>query len=250
LAPGQAPALLQSLPTPQVRTPLRSCKPTDDSALTSALLFRSRCDRQQPCSSCSSRRQTCTYAENRAATLLPKPPPAAVPDMHDRLVQLERLVMSLMPDSANKPNPGANPDSSLRPGSGDRVKPADTLHSGTPMDGRSECGSMRVSVSELHYVGGDHWAAILDSIADLKDHFDREEQLRLANSPDLIQEDNGDGDGGDSLTRPRPPHALLLYGCRRPASRAEILAALPPKGVVDRYISRYFNRLDLVASCR
>ena len=99
---------------------------------------------------------------------------------------------------------------------------------------------MHVSASELRYVGGDHWAAILDSIADLKDHFDQEEHLRLANSPDQIQDDGGD---------PRSSHALLLYGCRRPASRAEILAALPPKSAVDRYISRYFNRLDLVASC-
>jgi hypothetical protein len=149
--------------------------------------------------------------------------------------------MSLMPDSANMPKPGPTPDLSLRPG----PKGWDT-----PKDGRSECGSMRISASELRYVGGDHWAAILDSIADLKDHFDREEQLRLANNPDQIQDDNGDGDGGDSLARPRSSHALLLYGCSRSASRAEILAALPPKGAVDRYISRYFNRLDLVASCR
>lgn len=119
------------------------------------------------------------------------------------------------------------------------------------MDGRSECGSMRISASELRYVSGDHWATILDSIADLKDHFDREEQLRLANKPDQIQDDDGDGDdGGDSLSRPPSPHSLLLYGCRLSVSRAEILAALPPKGAVDRYISRYFNRLDLVASCR
>ncbi len=110
--------------------------------------------------------------------------------------------------------------------------------------------SMRISAWELPYVGGDHWATVLDNIADLKDHFDREEQLRLVNNHDQIQDKGGDGDGGDSLMRPQSPHALLLYGRRRSASRAEILAALPVKATVDRYISRYFNRLDLVASCR
>lgn len=85
---------------------------------------------------------------------------------------------------------------------------------------------MRVSASELRYVGGNHWAAILDGIADLRDHFDREEQLRLATPS---------------------PHALLLYGCS-PASWDEILAALPPRPVVDRYVSYYFNHMDIAAS--
>ncbi|KAJ5932137.1 hypothetical protein N7516_006626 [Penicillium verrucosum] len=58
-----------------------------------------------------------------------------------------------------------------------------------PIDGHSECGSMRISESELRYVGGDHWAAILDGIADIKDHFDRDEQLRLANTPDQLSDE-------------------------------------------------------------
>jgi hypothetical protein len=191
--------------------------------------------------------------ENHTATLLPKPPLAAVPSLHDRLVQLERVIISLMPDLASKASPSINPDLNLSPGPGltpdsSRANPIDNLHLHTPMDEHSGCGSMRVSDSELRYVGGDHWAAILDTIADLKEHFDREEHLRLANSPYQMQDVNGDGDGGP-LARTRLPHALLLYGCRRPVSRAEIVSALPPKGAVDRYISRYFNRLDLVASC-
>ena len=159
-----------------------------------------------------------------------------MPGVHDRLVQLERLVKSI----ASKPNASSNLDfNSLS-------QPAEIPHLDTPIDGRSDHGSMRVSASELHYVGGDHWAAILDSIADLKDHFDREEQLRLAVSPDQIQDDTGDA-GNVDIHASR--HSLLLYGGYRPASQAEILAALPPKGAVDRYISRYFNRQELV-SCK
>ena len=159
-----------------------------------------------------------------------------MPGMHDRLVQLESLVKSI----ANKPNAGSNLDlHSLS-------QATNTPHLDTPINGRADRGSMRVSASELHYIGGDHWKAILDSIADLKDHFDREEQLRLATSPDETQKHLGDA----GITKLHPSrHSLLLYGGSQPASRAEIFAALPPKGAVDRYISRYFNRQELV-SCK
>ncbi|KAH8422332.1 fungal specific transcription factor domain-containing protein [Aspergillus melleus] len=107
-------------------------------------------------------------------------------------------------------------------------------------DDLSDCGSMRASASGVHYVGGDHWVAILDKIADLKDHFEREEQLRLEGSPDLSHDNWNDGTAS--------PRALLLYGCRHATSRAEILASLPARPMVDRYVSGYFNRLDLVSS--
>lgn len=112
----------------------------------------------------------------------------------------------------------------------------------TPIDEQSECGSMRISASELQYVGGDHWVAILDGIADLKEHVEREEQLRLAESPGETQ-DSSQVSG--LLSR---DGAFLLYGRYRPESRDAILAALPPRYAVDRYISRYFNYLDLVSS--
>ncbi|KAK3995852.1 fusarisetin A cluster transcription factor [Cladorrhinum sp. PSN332] len=226
-----------------------------------------RCDRQHPCSSCSSRALTCTYAEQPIPTTsssLAKP--AASSSMHDRIVQLERLVMSLIPGSvtgsgsnsdpasasgsghapAHSPSTGPNTGtSSVAPGP-TPVPASSVTEPHTPMDMLSECGSMCVSSSEPRYVGCDHWAAILDSIADLKHHFDQEEKLRLAQE-DLQDAERDDADT-DYLAVPRENCALLLYGCRLPVSRADILAALPPKSAVDRYISRYFNRLDLVHS--
>lgn len=159
-----------------------------------------------------------------------------MPGMHDRLVQLERLVKAI----ASNPNANSNLDvNSLS-------QPAKTPHLDTPFDGRFDRGSMRVSASELHYVGGDHWAAILDSIADLKDRFDREEQLRLTVSPDQAQDNTRDAGNVDTHAS---RHSLLLYGGYQPASQTEIVATLPPKGTVDRYISRYFNHQELV-SCK
>ena len=188
--------------------------------------------------------------------------------MYDRIVQLERLVMSLMPaaipggsgsgptrtpaaasnhPSEPAPDPGPDPGFAAPPSRGMIITPTDTalpaVDAPTSLDVQSECGSMRVTPSELRYVGGDHWAAILDSIADLKDHFDREEQFQLA------RDDQEPAEGHEldlHSAGSQSTHALLLYGCRLPASRAELLAALPPKSAVDRYISRYFNRLDLV----
>lgn len=212
--------------------------------ICSLLLCRSRCDRQNPCSCCSSRGQICTYADKSGFTGISKPQSAAeAPGVHDRLIQLERLVVSLMGDSAN----GGHATSVPVPDSARSVyqgTPAMDTAIEAPIDGHSECGSMRISESELRYVGGDHWAAILDGIADLKDHFDRDEQLRLANTPDQLSDEPTHGP-----FRLRSGYALLLYGCGKIASRDEILAALPPKAAVDRYISRYFNYLDLVSAC-
>ncbi|OCK74008.1 fungal-specific transcription factor [Lepidopterella palustris CBS 459.81] len=188
-----------------------------------------RCDRQQPCSTCSSRGQTCTYPEDSAM------PPAAMPGMHHRLVQLERLVMSI----ASKPST----NSSVHINS--LSQPAEIQHLDTPIEARFDRGIMHVSASQLHYVGGDHWAAILDSIADLKDHIDHEEQLRLSTRPDQVQGNIG---AAGNVNIHASGHSLLLYGGYRQDSQAEILAALPPKGAVDRYISRYFNGQELVSS--
>ncbi|KAH8698950.1 putative fungal-specific transcription factor [Talaromyces proteolyticus] len=203
---------------------------------------KSRCDRQKPCSTCSARGQICTYPGNQTSTGQSELPRVGV---HDRLVQLEQLVMSFVTDSVDKSNAKMSSDPDPRPGIGG-VTPVDTLD--TSIDARSECGSMRISVSEHRYVGEDHWAAILDRIADLKDHFDREEQQQLAISPKHSEYDEWGEERTDALTRPRSGYALLLYGVSRPASRDQILTALPPRAAVDRYISRYFNYLDLVSS--
>ncbi|EED19988.1 fungal specific transcription factor, putative [Talaromyces stipitatus ATCC 10500] len=166
------------------------------------------------------------------------------PDMHDRLVQLESLVKSLITNShTKKSSAGASSDPSPRSGTG-----GDTLE--TPTDGRSECGSMHISSSGYRYVGEDHWASILDRIADLKDHVDWEEQQKLVANPENSAYEEWAGDSFNiPIRRPKSGgYALLLYGVGRPVSRDQILTALPPKASVDRYISRYFNYLDLVSS--
>lgn len=143
---------------------------------------RLRCDRQHPCSGCISRGVACVYPERAqpSSTAAHLPKPAA---MYDRIVQLERLVKSIVPDpksgsaqTLDSASDLASRFASLAGSSGAGVAPSMSTLSiadpPKPLDVRSEYGSIRVSPSELRYVGGDHWAAILDNIADLKDHFD------------------------------------------------------------------------------
>ncbi|KAJ6186416.1 transcriptional regulator family: Fungal Specific TF [Penicillium mononematosum] len=93
---------------------------------------------------------------------------------------------------------------------------------------QSDGGNVWFSSSDVQYVGGTHWAAILDGIADLKEQLEREDHR--------------------NMEKPAMLHTFLLYGCKS-ASKEGILAALPDRPAVDRYISQYFNRLDLAPSC-
>lgn len=209
---------------------------------------KSRCDRKQPCSNCSSRGQICNYAfeglvDNKALRQHPSQPAAL--SIRGRLNQLESLVVSLRSELVAEETKIEGLNSVPRPSLSGKSSPPGAAFSaagvvGTnvntpeydiPVDESSECGSMLISPSDVRYIGGAHWVAILDSIAELKGQVVAEEHSKE------------DEDAGEIS-----PRALLLYGHRKPSSRAEIFEALPPKAAADRYISRYFNRLDLVSS--
>lgn len=145
--------------------------------------------------------------------------------MQDRIAQLERLVLSMRPDTT--PKTGFD-DSTY----------GSTYH--TPIDAVNSPG--QISLSEHQYVGDDHWVAIMDSIADLKPQCDWQASQQSPSDED-VQADEPDAQ------LPLENHALLLFGSQPPSSRAALIAALPRKNVVDRYISRYFNFQDLV-SCQ
>jgi hypothetical protein len=89
----------------------------------------------------------------------------------------------------------------------------------------SEFGSMRLHGHGAKYVGSVHWAAVLDSISDLKDHYEEEEEARMLSSSD------------QPYSSPCP---RLLYQPIQ-ATKADILASIPARPMVDRMVSRYFN---------
>ena len=94
-----------------------------------------------------------------------------------------------------------------------------------------DCGSLELNgLSAPNYVGSPHWAAVLCSIADLKDHLEHEKE-----KPKVAT----DTDAPNSVHSRWPQ---LLYGYPT-VTEAEILSSIPPRQVVDSLVwllhSRY-----------
>lgn len=81
------------------------------------------------------------------------------------------------------------------------------------------------------YVGSVHWAAVLDSISELRDHYEEEEEARMLATSDHVL-----------LQSPGP---RLLYEPIQ-ATKAHLLASIPARPVVDRMVARYFNAEGVV----
>ncbi|KAI8635448.1 hypothetical protein F5Y19DRAFT_407806 [Xylariaceae sp. FL1651] len=175
-----------------------------------------KCDRQHPCSTCKKRGlgPSCTYITGIGAST----PATAV---QDRLRHLEDLVVSYMHQSE-----GA--DLSALP----QVSPDERDLDKSPAP--SDFGSLKSSGTETKYQDQTHWNSILDAITELKEDFGE-------------SDDSNPSRGNAELTPPVLLDSPLLYGCR-PASKEEILAAVPPKGLADCLVSECFEVLEL-SSC-
>lgn len=103
----------------------------------------------------------------------------------------------------------------------------------------SDYGTIRMRKSGPSYANNTHWLAILGSITELREHVALESP-----SPEPVLQQHAPLTGFDLDTRPFP-RPRLLYGCRVQASLSSILQAVPPRPVVDRLVSRYFNDLDM-----
>ncbi|KAJ5190101.1 hypothetical protein N7472_009115 [Penicillium cf. griseofulvum] len=234
--------------TPIGRARLLSiCRREESPILNLCRRRKLRCDRQHPCATCTQRGLglSCAYSPSPQAlgdgTAQPVRPVATV---QDRIKQLEELVVDLMqktsatnipPLASSKPSPNANTPLAANHAS-PRVSPSatpatDGAHRVNSPD--SDHGSMRLTKSGASYVHGTHWAAVLDGIAELKDHFDRDDEARV-----------------HPLGTAQPPQVnmsgpQLIHGFTKVTTRDEILASIPPRHIVDRLVSRYFNSFEM-----
>ncbi|OJJ73710.1 hypothetical protein ASPBRDRAFT_53837 [Aspergillus brasiliensis CBS 101740] len=182
---------------PPIRTPI-SC--------TFCRQKKLRCDRLQPCSSCTKRGLGCVYTH---------PPPSAPRrngpaqprQLTQRIRQLEDLVVALQK--------GENP---VHPEPKSDVPPA-----ASPDTVANSFGSLRVDHTGMTYVSGAHWTALQDSIAELK------ECVELGPSFPPSRGDHG---------------SALLRGLSPPGGIAEVLTHLPPRPTVDRLVSRFFSSME------
>ncbi|KAF1987702.1 putative Zn(II)2Cys6 transcription factor [Aulographum hederae CBS 113979] len=179
-----------------------------------------RCDRQHPCGACSRRGLTnsCNYARTSSST--PDAQPSVAPrqstSLHGRIYELENLVTTLM-QGHSLPSPLA--PKSPRPSSPSFADVSPEIQ--TPKKSQDEAaspedlGTLEVRESGTSYVQSAHWEAILTKIRGLKE--------------DLVTDSKA------------PPGSHLFYGPNRHATRDEILAAVPPRPVVDRLMALHFD---------
>ncbi|PMB65074.1 hypothetical protein BM221_009262 [Beauveria bassiana] len=105
----------------------------------------------------------------------------------------------------------------------------DLMHQTSPS---SYYGSFRHTEKIVSYVSSSHWAAVLDSIVDLRNHLSEEEDTILP-VPDLTR-------ANSEIVKPQ-----LFYSGQLDDTVASIISNLPPRPTVDRLLSRYFNDLDI-----
>ncbi|KAH8653887.1 fungal-specific transcription factor domain-containing protein [Xylariales sp. PMI_506] len=223
-----------------------------------------RCDRKLPCRTCIGKgiELSCTYT--------PDPQNKNTSSVGDRIKELETLVRSLLQEQQEQQrqlqtaeavtgflggtfrtstthSSGGVPYESARYVSEDpvgvtpstfgdagRVPVATSLSRVTSLNiehyntstSSFEHGSPKVSPPGAKYRSNIHWTAVLDSISDLKDHYEMEEEERVHAA---IESAPGYNFG------PR-----LLYETVH-ATKAEIIASIPDRPIVDGIVAKYFQ---------
>ncbi|MCJ1380892.1 hypothetical protein MMC17_004001 [Xylographa soralifera] len=215
---------------------------------------------QLSCNACRRRKANlgcqnslCAYA-NAQATLPGRPHGSTL--VQTRINRLENLVVSLMQQTGPSlngsssdstylkdlrpvpPDQGPHEDLSFRVSDNDLKRPMAARTEqiqGQVSPSPSDYGSIRNQESGVSYVSSAHWAAVLDSIAELRDHFEQEDEFHPLISDNVQLQANF------------PSPQLLYSGCSIHITPASILESLPARPVVDRLVSRYFNVLDMTS---
>ncbi|KAL3705533.1 hypothetical protein TMatcc_009205 [Talaromyces marneffei ATCC 18224] len=165
-----------------------------------------KCDREKPCSQCVKRGRSsqCTFP-----SLVARKRPVA--SMQNRLKHLESLVKGAMASQPPDEHQPIHAGATSHP-------PLPDNYAGMDISGRL------VGLNDTTYIGGSHWAAILEDIEEMKGYF----------SEDIEETSLGVGST-------RPDISLLLNNTESPTTYKDLLAALPGRSMVNRLVSRYFN---------
>lgn len=216
-----------------------------------------RCDRKLPCKTCVDRgiASSCAYKSSHSSR--------NKISVGDRIQQLEALVQSLLRQQYQEHNssgfsgegdstqlheilslathpanssstPPQNSNSFL---SCDHISEKEASHLPLPKyqspssPGPLDPGSIRIHPHGATYVGSAHWASVLESIADLRNHYEEEEEARL-----LATSENFEAE----CLGPR-----LLYEPKS-VNELDIISSIPQRSIVDRMVAKYFNSRGVV----
>ena len=161
-------------------------------------------------------------------------------NVEDRINQLEDLVRSLRSKLSSSKPPGKEDEDVIS--RLDPKEPSQALNQDepakTPYPGESYLplsdmfGRISLENDETSYVSAAHWTAILDGIAELRNHFEDDQGSRF---PNLELE----------MRQSPTEKPALLFLSHKYASKHEILSSVPSRPVVDRLVSGYFSAMDM-----
>ncbi|CAG9990095.1 unnamed protein product [Clonostachys byssicola] len=180
-----------------------------------------RCDRQHPCGTCSRRAITnsCHYATPSSTLEAQRPvAPRQSASLQLRITELESLVVTLMEGQPlPTPSTGApkSPRTSLPSFEDELPEIRRPRNCQDDAESPADPGTLNLRESGASYVQSAHWEAILTKVRGLKE--------------DLVTDSRA------------LPGSHLFYGPNRHATREEILAACPPRPVVDRLMALHFD---------
>ncbi|CAJ2502558.1 Uu.00g099520.m01.CDS01 [Anthostomella pinea] len=210
----------------------------------SCLLCRTRkvkCDRQQPCERCvkSGEANFCEYAPRAARKsrapeqprsqldVRSRPEPMSRPVLQVRLQKLEEMVNGLV-YTAHGQDPAAN-----TPSSSDPRTETDALSDLSSPPSFTPSGSMHSATQMVEgggYVGGTHWASILDSIHDIQGILEAEPDTHTSPSPPPPPTQSWPPDSPD-----------VILGNQSKITHEQAVARLPPQSKTDNLVLLYFR---------
>ncbi|KAI1810863.1 hypothetical protein GGS20DRAFT_150044 [Poronia punctata] len=230
----------------------------------SCLMCRTRkvkCDRQQPCERCvkSGEANYCEYAP-RAVRKLRNTEPQTLPEvrkgseasarqkLQDRLQQLEAMVNGLVHSGGI---PGQPQMASSASNSGTHSETDNRSDLSSPMSMSASFSAPSISgpnlgvpnvalhgtarTAEGNYVGGTHWATILQSIHDIQGIVEAEPDVPPSPSPPS---------SGHSWPADSPD---LIFGKTEKLTHEQAVARLPPQHQANRLIFLYFKHRFITA---
>ncbi|KAF2101410.1 hypothetical protein NA57DRAFT_34315 [Rhizodiscina lignyota] len=205
-----------------------------DKPVLSCTFCRGR--KQSPCSACIRRGKAaeCNYSssEQERKDATDYRPHTRGQQARQRVARLENLVLEMrdMAQSSRQP-------------SSDITSPNVALSDlGSPLSSADshvidDTGKLSLTDDHVVYTGSSHWVTILEDIRRLKDELSEE----YSNSTASI----GPPPLDPGMMRGSPATRISLLNSAPCLPREQILAMMPPRKVVDRYVSHFFNAFDM-----
>ena len=211
-------------------------------AKANLLLNRLKCDRNSPCYNCLQRNEECSYSPDSRPGVVESSPGVDVKrttskdNVKDRVRHLESLVISLMherdqyqkdPNSASRITPPGdfNIDTSPTEDKVSPTTPSKQVGINTAIVPLGAAGRILHREGQ-NYVNPEHWTAILEDIAEVREYLGNDSQEI---SPEMMD------------LPPLTEEPYLLMSQSQTFDRLEILGSIPPKIEADQLVYRYIR---------